>query len=196
MRSFGGLVGQNRTFAHLCLDKGRDRDLALGMILRCVFAVVVSCAALPVAAQSLIADYSAFVGSQDLSNSNGARLTQPWQVIRQDRANVHRFGITQPGDDWDPVFGDFNARGQLEGLLSRGFISGEASDAILRGNVRIRVRVFGQGTVPERIEVEVWNESPITAEAPSVIVPGAPPVDAPPDAVPAGAYEAIPEPEL
>lgn len=196
MRLFGRLARRSRAFARLCLDTGRDRDLGSAMLLRYFFAVVVSCAALPVAAQSLIAEYSAFVGSQDLSNSSGARLTQPWQVIRQDRANVHRFGITQPGDDWDPVFGDFNARGQLEGLLSRGFISGEASDAILRGNVRIRVRVFGQGTAPERVEVEVWNESPITAEAPSVIVPGAPPVEAVPDAVPAGAYEAIPEPEL
>jgi len=160
------------------------------------FAFVMVLSALPAAAQTLIAEYSAFVGSRDLTNSNGARLTQPWQVIRQDRANVHRFGVSQPGDDIDPIFGDLQARGQLERLLQNGFISGEAADAILRGNVRLRVRVFGTGRVPQRVEVEVWNESRIEAQAPSVIVPGEPPAAPTPEAVPAGAYETVPEPAL
>lgn len=134
----------------------------------------------PAQAQSVIAEYSAYIGAADLTNSNGGRLSQPWQVIRQDRANVHRFGISQPGDDFDPIFGDFNARGQLEQLIRSGFISGTASDAILRGDVRLRVRVYGFGVTPSRVEVDVWNETPITAEtAPSEVRPAAPPDPAP-----------------
>jgi len=131
-------------------------------------AAAILCVANPLSAQQLLTEYSAYIGAEDLRNSNGVALSDPWQVVRQDRANVHRFGIRQPGDDVDPFFGDVDARAQLEALIRAGFISPAASEAIMRGDVRLRVRVFGAGGVPARVEVEVWNES---AAAPSTVVP-------------------------
>lgn len=130
-------------------------------------------------AQQLITEYSAYIGFDDLTNSSGARLTQPWQVVRQDRANVHRFRIRQQGDDVDPIFGSIDARGQLERLIQAGFISETAASAILRGNVRLRVSVFGDGGFPQRVEVQVWDEPSVTATAPSTVTP-APAPEQPP----------------
>jgi hypothetical protein len=48
-----------------------------------------------------IGKYHACIGQQDPYRSKGGRLTQAWQVIRQDRANDHRSGIRQPGDEND-----------------------------------------------------------------------------------------------
>ena len=93
-------------------------------------------------ADDLIASYSAYIGQDDLYNSNGARLTEPWQVIRQDRANVHKFGIRQPGDDSDGFFGSVRNRELAETMIRRGAISADAADLLLNGDVRITVEVW------------------------------------------------------
>ena len=93
-------------------------------------------------ADDLIASYSAYIGQDDLYNSNGARLTEPWQVIRQDRANVHKFGIRQPGDESDGFFGSVRNRGLAETMIRRGAISADAADLLLNGDVRITVEVW------------------------------------------------------
>ena len=93
-------------------------------------------------ADDLIASYSAYIGQDDLYNSNGARLTEPWQVIRQDRANVHKFGIRQPGDESDGFFGSVRNRELAETMIRRGAISADAADLLLNGDVRITVEVW------------------------------------------------------
>ena len=52
----------------------------------------------------LLEDYIAYIGPNDLFNSAGTRLTTPWAVIRQDRANVHRFGVVDHLDQSDSFF--------------------------------------------------------------------------------------------
>lgn len=101
--------------------------------------------ALPAAAQELIASYTAFIGEADLYNSNGQRLREPWQILRQDRANFHRFGIRQFADEYDPVFASMEARAQMESLLRRGHITPQARQAILRGDTIVHVQVWGRG---------------------------------------------------
>ena len=49
----------------------------------------------------LVEEYNAYIGEEDIYNSYGERLSEPWQIIRQDRANYHRFGTSQPGDEGD-----------------------------------------------------------------------------------------------
>lgn len=93
------------------------------------------------AADQVIGGYDAWIGSQDLYNSNGERLTQAWQVLRQDRANLHRFNRGQPGDEWDPWFGDADNRAALERLLARG-LDAPTSAAILRGNLMVHVTLW------------------------------------------------------
>jgi hypothetical protein len=113
-------------------------------------------AAGPAAADQLLARYAAWIAPADLLNSQGQPLTEPWQVLRQDRANFHRFDIRQFADEWDPIFGSADARVQFERLLQAGRIDPAARDAILRGNVRVRVEVWGQDGRPARAEVQVW----------------------------------------
>lgn len=100
--------------------------------------------AAPAAAQEVIGGYRAYIGAADLRNSSGAALTQPWQVIRQDRANVHRFGLRQPGDEGDPWFGSGEMRSALESWVRSGGLSGATEAAIMAGNVSIYVEVLGQ----------------------------------------------------
>ncbi len=52
----------------------------------------------------LIETYAAYIGDDDLHNSSGDRLTQPWAILRQDRANYHRFGKRQGADQPELVF--------------------------------------------------------------------------------------------
>jgi len=108
-----------------------------------VLAVAASMVAVaPVSAQTLIESYRAYIGWADLHNSKGARLTTPIQVLRQDRANVHRFGISQAGDEWDSLFGDYDMRSAMERWARNGAIGPQARYYLNNGGGPILVRVF------------------------------------------------------
>ncbi|MEP1329009.1 hypothetical protein [Pseudophaeobacter sp.] len=96
-------------------------------------------------ADELLASYVAFIGRDDLYNSKGARLTEPWQILRQDRANFHRFGISQPGDEWDPIFKDVNNRATMESMIQHGSIEASAGRNIVKGGVMVQVDVYDGG---------------------------------------------------
>jgi hypothetical protein len=106
------------------------------------------------AQDSWLGSYVAYLGPNDHFNSNGARLTQPWQIIRQDRANYHRFGVRDPGDAWDAYFGSANNRAAMEGLLQRGTIDPSIRNAIVNSNVWVEVSIYGYGNT--LTYVEVW----------------------------------------
>lgn len=108
----------------------------------------------PAAAQDLIASYTAFIGPQDLRNSRGQWLSEPWQVLRQDRAHFHRYGIRQFADEYDPVFTSMDNRARMEALLRAGHITPEARRAIMRGNTIVHVQVFGQRNQLTAIRVQ------------------------------------------
>jgi hypothetical protein len=93
-------------------------------------------------ADELIESYNAYIGQDDLYNSSNERLTQPWQVIRQDRANVHRFGIRQPGDETDGFFASARNRELAERMISHGRIDSSAARLLLQGDVRINVQIW------------------------------------------------------
>lgn len=111
--------------------------------------------AMPAAAQQLLASYAAHIGVDDLYNSQGARLTEPWQVLRQDRANFHRFGISQFEDEWDPIFHSIEARAQFEQLIRAGRIDPNARRMILAGNATVYVEVWGWGDSLHSVNVLV-----------------------------------------
>jgi hypothetical protein len=93
-------------------------------------------------ADELVLSYRAYIGQDDLYNSNNERLTQPWQVIRQDRANVHRFGIRQPEDEVDAFFGSPRNRERAEQMIRAGRIDPAAARRLLNGDVRVRVEIW------------------------------------------------------
>lgn len=102
-----------------------------------------------------MASYVAFIGEDDLYNSSGTRLTQPWAILRQDRANFHKFGVSQSGDTSDSIFGNAANREAMERLLRNGSISADARARITQGGASVRVQVFGQGGKPQRVDVTV-----------------------------------------
>lgn len=93
-------------------------------------------------ADRLIEAYNAYIGEEDLYNSNGEALTEPWQVIRQDRANYHRYGISQPGDEGDSFFASAKNREKAERMIEYGTIERRAGRALLRGGSVINVQIF------------------------------------------------------
>ncbi|ADZ70005.1 hypothetical protein [Polymorphum gilvum] len=90
----------------------------------------------------LLEVYVAFLGPADHYNSRGARLTEPWQIIRQDRANFHRFGIRDPGDQGDRFFASANNRERMERMILNGYIDPSAAWRIVNENVWIRVEIY------------------------------------------------------
>ena len=106
-------------------------------------------------AQDLIGSYSAYIGWDDLHNSKGARLTAPWQVVRQDRANFHRFGISQPGDQWDPFFSSYENRAAMERMIMNGTIEPSAAQILMQGGATVLVRIYGSGGMGNSIRVTV-----------------------------------------
>lgn len=122
-------------------NRGTDIMTKTGLFAAAAAALVLA-GATAARADELIASYNAYIGQDDLYNSYNERLTQPWQVIRQDRANVHRFGIRQPGDEVDDFFGSTRNRELAEAMIQRGAIGAQAAQLLLNGDVRINVQVW------------------------------------------------------
>lgn len=113
--------------------------------------------ATPARADDLLGSYVAYIGNDDLYNSRGARLTEPWQILRQDRANFHRFGIAQPGDQSDPFFADLDNRAAMEQMVMNGYINPQAARDLVNGGAMVVVRIYGRGNTGLRVEVDVHN---------------------------------------
>ena len=106
-------------------------------------------------AQDLIGSYVAYIGQPDLYNSKGDRLTQPWQILRQDRANFHRFGISQSGDEFDPFFGSISNRKIMERMVKNGSIDPQAAKRLVDGGSVVFLRIFGNGNTGTSVKVTV-----------------------------------------
>lgn len=103
----------------------------------------------------LLEDYIAYIGPNDLFNSAGVRLSQPWAIVRQDRANVHRFGIADRLDQSDSFFASEVNRDIMEWMLRAGDISPRAARDVIAGGVLIHVEIYGRGSVGRALNVEV-----------------------------------------
>lgn len=107
-------------------------------------------------AQQLLESYTAFLSSRDHYNSNGQRLTQFWQVIRQDRANFHRFGKRDPQDEWDSFFGSMENRARAEQMILGGQTEPGFASYVVNNEVMIRVDIYGYGSTGTYINVTAY----------------------------------------
>ena len=107
--------------------------LALGLVLA---------AAAPVSAAELIGSYNAFLSHADHYNSNGERLTSAAAIIRQDRANFHKFGIQDDQDETDSYFDNVDNRAVLEQMLNDGNSDPGVLRRIVDTNVMIHVDIY------------------------------------------------------
>jgi hypothetical protein len=101
-----------------------------------------TCMPIVAQAQQLIGSYVALLSEADHFNSNGQRLTSAAAIIRQDRANFHRFGIKDPQDEDDAFFADEANRAALEQMLERGRADPGVISRIANSTVLIRVDIY------------------------------------------------------
>ncbi len=105
-------------------------------------------------AQQLVESYEARLGPGDHFNSNGQRLGSAAAIIRQDRANFHRFNRRDPEDEGDQFFADEGNRAALERMLERGRSSPSAISRVVNGTPLVRVDIFReQGSVSINVAI-------------------------------------------
>ncbi len=107
-------------------------------------------------ADELLGSYVALLSSHDHFNSRGARLTKPWQIIRQDRANFHKFGIRDRLDQPDTFFHSIHNRSIAERMVMNGYIAPGLSNRITNGEVAVRVEIYGRGLVGTSLRILVY----------------------------------------
>jgi hypothetical protein len=121
------------------------------LMLRLIIAILVTaavCISTGSHAQQLVESYIALLSEADHFNSNGQRLTSAAAIIRQDRANFHRYGIRDPEDQGDTFFADEGNRSSLERMLERGQADPGVIARIVNGRVLIRVDIYRNPTGP------------------------------------------------
>jgi hypothetical protein len=89
-----------------------------------------------------IGSYVARLSEIDHFNSSGQRLTSAAAIIRQDRANVHRYGKRDLDDESDTFFAEEGNRAVLEQMLDRGRADPGVLSRIVNGTPRIRVDIY------------------------------------------------------
>jgi len=97
-----------------------------------------------VAAQdNYLGSYVARLSWKDHEASDGYELDTAAQVVRQDRANVHRHIHTDEEDDFDNWFTSNSRRARFERMLNRpGAMSQSTRRAIMRGEPLVEVEVY------------------------------------------------------
>lgn len=105
----------------------------------------------------ILASYYTTIGAGDRVNSSGASLKDFGAILQQDRANFHRFGRPDPGDESDPFFGNRDMRALIPALFSRG---GNNRDnywkiqATSPYDITIVVFICGSGGRPAHVKVD------------------------------------------
>lgn len=97
-----------------------------------------------------IETYFTLIGPEDLYNSSGVRLTDAVQIVRQDRANVHRYGIRHEGDEMDSFFSSLENRNKLPAMAAKGKMRSDTARLIRQGDIYIVVTIY-----KDRIDIEI-----------------------------------------
>ncbi len=97
----------------------------------------------PAAADTLLGTYIARLSDNDHYASDGYKLDTAAQVVRQDRANWHKFGRGDAEDDDDPWFGSADARARFERQLNKsGAMTQAVRSEIMGGEPVVKVTVY------------------------------------------------------
>ena len=102
----------------------------------------------PASAQAIVDEYCTRISENDKSASDGFPLTDAGSILRQDRANYHKFGVRDAGDEGDGTFGSAAARARIPSMLDNGDTDGAVLRRIVSGTPRICVEIY-----PRRIFV-------------------------------------------
>lgn len=94
-------------------------------------------------ADEFLGSYVARISDRDHHASDGYALDSAAQMVRQDRANYHKFRRRDRDDENDVWFRGNDDRARLERMLQRpGAMSGSVKRAIANGEPLIQVDVY------------------------------------------------------
>lgn len=94
-------------------------------------------------ADSMLGSYVARISERDHQASDGYALDSAAQMVRQDRANWHKFHRRDADDESDSWFTTNDERADLQRMLERpGAMSASTKRAIVNGEPLIRVDVY------------------------------------------------------
>ena len=94
------------------------------------------------AADEYLGSYVARISDQDHQASDGYPLDTAAQMVRQDRANFHKFHNSDPDDENDVWFRTNDQRARLERMLGQGGAMNSTRRAIVNGEPLIQVDVY------------------------------------------------------
>jgi hypothetical protein len=95
----------------------------------------------PAAAQEPKESYVARLSARDHHNAQGTRLRSAAAILRQDRANYHRYGVRDAEDQGDGFFAVARNRDNFVQLLQRARLSARVENAIVNGTPLVRVDI-------------------------------------------------------
>ncbi|WP_439242621.1 hypothetical protein [Lonepinella sp. BR2474] len=101
-----------------------------------------------IAKAEYLCSYEAQLSDNDKYNSSGNYIATSYTksaaagVLRQDRANYHKFGVRDPFDQGDCVFYIPANRAKLESWLARGKMPTSVIHRIIDGNPLIHVDIY------------------------------------------------------
>lgn len=96
-------------------------------------------------ADEFLGSYVARISDNDHQASDGYSLDTAAQMVRQDRANWHKFGSGDAEDENDRWFASAEARARFEKMLNKsGAMSGATRKAIVNGEPVVEVEVYRQ----------------------------------------------------
>ncbi|OTE97928.1 hypothetical protein BCS42_11910 [Crenothrix sp. D3] len=92
----------------------------------------------------MVDSYTARLSSKDHFNSDGTRLKSVADIIRQDRANYHKFNVRDNDDRGDNFFSDKDNRGRIAAMLEKGTIDNATTESILNSTPVVLVNIYNQ----------------------------------------------------
>ena len=105
-------------------------------------------------ADDLLGSYVARISERDHQASDGYALDNAAQMVRQDRANWHKFHRRDSDDEADVCFRTNDQRAALERMLKRsGAMSASTRRAIVNGEPLIQVDVY-----PDSVYVSILED--------------------------------------
>ncbi|MBZ9814238.1 hypothetical protein [Mesorhizobium sp. CA7] len=97
-------------------------------------------------ADDMLGSYTARISDRDHRASDGYPLGSAAQMVRQDRANWHKFHRRDSDDQGDAWFRSDGSRADLQRMLERGgAMSSATRRAIVNGEPLIEVDVYSDG---------------------------------------------------
>lgn len=105
-------------------------------------------------AEDMLGSYTARISDRDHRASDGYPLSSAAQMVRQDRANYHKFRRRDGDDQGDPWFRTDGSRADLQRMLERGgAMSSSTRRAIVNGEPLIEVDVY-----PDSVHVRILED--------------------------------------